>query len=272
MAILLAVILRVFFIASFKIPSQSMSPAIEAGDYILVNKMVPGARIITDCNFIKDGTRPDIWRSPGFQEIERNDVLVFNYPYRKSNKLHPDMNTYYVKRCVALPGDTFYIKNGFYKVNSLPDTLGNIENQQKFLEVDEKQISKKVFQCMPKRNENYYWTVRNFGPFYVPAKNDSIAIDEINIVLYKKLIEYETGEKVKVKEGKIYLNNKALSGYRFSMNYYFMTGDNVADSGDSRYWGVLPEDHIIGKAVLVWKSENPESGEFNWKRFFKSIK
>lgn len=270
--IFIVVILRVFFIGSFLVPSQSMYPTIQDGDYILVNKLIPGARIITDLNFSEKKTRPEIWRSPGYRNIQRNDVVVFNLPYKTRNQLSLNENVYYVKRCIAIPGDTFYIKNGFYQVNSLSNTFGNIEKQQKLAIMDEKDIPEKVFQCMPKHNKYYYWTMKNFGPLYIPSLNDTINISIVNINLYKNLIEYETGKKIKINKSMVYLNDKVITGYRFALNYYFMAGDNIFDSRDSRYWGLLPEDHIIGKAILIWKSKTLDTGKFNWKRFFKLIK
>ncbi|GAB6013474.1 signal peptidase I [Viscerimonas tarda] len=270
--IVLTVIVRVFFFDKYSIPSQSMSPAIEAGDQILVNKLIPGARIIKSYDFIKTETRPDIWRAKACRSIRRNDVMVFNFPYsKKRNKIQPDMSTYYVKRCVAIPGDTFYIDNGIYKVNGVSDKLGNYEAQLKLSQLQDKDIPQGGFQCFPKKNNNYYWTMKRFGPLYIPHQDECLAIDLVNIALYRNLIEYETSGKIKLEDNKVSLNGKEIKEYTFSMNYYFMAGDNVFDSRDSRYWGLLPEDHIVGKAFVIYKSKDLQTDTYRWNRFFKSI-
>ena len=270
-AILLAVCLRVFLFSPFSIPSQSMSPAIEAGDHILINKLIPGARIIKNYDFLDKGGRPDMWRLKGYRDVRRNDILVFNMPYNKKNGLHPNINEHYIKRCVALPGDTFYIDNGIYKVNGVSGKLGNYEAQQNLSQWKDQDIPQGGFQCFPKRNKFYHWTMKNFGPLYVPRQNDCLNIDFVNIALYKIMIEYETGGKIRIVDEKVSLNDSIITHYTFDLNYYFMAGDNVLDSKDSRYWGVLPEDHIVGKAFVIYKSNDLETKVFRWNRFLKAI-
>jgi signal peptidase I len=266
----LAVALRFFVFMSFKIPSYSMAPSIETGDYIFVNKLAYGGRIVKDRTY--KGGKFESFRVKGFCRIERNDVMVFNFPYRHyGDTLCPDLRTYYVKRCMALPGDTFYIENGIYKVKNCSDTLGNYEAQFRFAQVPEEQIDPAVYHAFP-YDTNYNWSVRQFGPLYVPKQGDTLVITARNIVLYRKLIVYESGLPVTLQHDTVYLGNGALPTYVFQKNYYFMAGDRVSDSGDSRYWGLLPEDHIVGKAAVIWKSENPETGKYRWKRFFKKIK
>jgi signal peptidase I len=270
--IVLVIGVRIFVFMTAHIPSSSMKPTLIAGDRIIINKMIPGARIIKDYNFVKDGSRPDVVRGINYRNIRRNDILLFNYPYReKRSKLQMDMNTHYIKRCVAVPGDTFYIDNGFYKVSGVSGILGNYDAQKRLSQTPDGNIPQGVFHCFPKKTNYYYWTMKRFGPLYVPGKNDSLSIDYAGIVLYKNLIEYETGGKIKVKNDTVYLNDKVITGYRFDMNYYFMTGDNVFDSKDSRYLGLVPEDHIIGKASIIYKSNDPETGDFRWDRFLKWI-
>jgi signal peptidase I len=273
-ALLLALILRLFVFSSFKIPTGSMSPAILPGDYILVNKLAYGARIPKNLDFMEGG-KFETFRVKGFSKVKRNDVIVFNFPYSNRNQLGLDLNVFFAKRCVAIPRDTFYIENGIYKVKNVSDTLGNYLIQEKFSHKRESDIPEDVFRCFPKRskhNEPFYWTLHNFGPLYVPGKNDCIPIDSTNIALYENLIEYETQGKVSVKEGIVCLNDTAVTHYTFRKNYYFMAGDYVPDSRDSRYWGLLPEDHIVGKAAIIWKSEDMKTKKYRWKRFFKTIK
>ncbi|MDR3184129.1 MAG: signal peptidase I [Prevotellaceae bacterium] len=270
LGLLLALVLRLFVFSSFKVPTSSMEPAILAGDYILVNKLAYGARLPKNFNFMKGGEF-ETFRVKGFSKIKRNDVVVFNFPYPDWYGIGWDLSLYYVKRCVALPGDTFYIDKGIYKVKNCSDVLGNYEAQRRFSKVRTEEIPPEIFHCFP-NNEDYHWTVKLFGPLYVPRKGDTLAIDPKNIALYRNLIRYETNKEIYLKNDTVYLDNEFLQSYIFQQNYYFMAGDWVSDSKDSRYWGLLPEDHIVGKAAIIWKSKKIETDRYRWKRFFKKIK
>lgn len=269
-ALLLAVFLRVFCFSSYKIPSYSMLPAITGGDYILVNKWILGPRLYKSFDF-SDGKNVETRRLKGLRNVKRNDVLVFNFPYKGDwETIRFDSHVFYVKRCVAIPGDTFYIEKGIYKVKNIPDTLGCYQNQIDNWARFQKTGSDPVDETFP-FDDAFHWTVLDFGPLYIPAKGDRLTIDTLNIKLYKNLITYETAKNIVLKDGRVYLGEEALTAYTFQKNYYFMTGDYVFDSRDSRYWGMLPEEYIVGKAAIIWKSENPETKKFNWKRFLKRI-
>jgi len=267
--VLLAVCLRVFVFDSFQIPSSSMEPTIMAGDYILVNKLVLGARIYKNFDFMKGG-KIETRRLWGWREVKRNDVLVFNFPYSDWHKLDFDLNVFYVKRCVAIPGDTFYIDNGIYKVKNCPDTLGYFKGQLALSDKTDNDIPSDIFNCFP-HDADCGWNVHRFGPLYVPRKGDTLAIDSHNVKFYRKLIRYETDKTLSVRNDTVYLGNEILRTYIFKKNYYFMAGDNTADSSDSRYWGLLPEDHIVGKAAVVWKSTDMLTGKYRWERFLRTI-
>jgi signal peptidase I len=268
--LLLALVLRLFVFSSFKVPTPSMEPAILAGDYILVNKLAYGARLPKNFNFMKGG-KFETFRVKGFSKVKRNDVVVFNFPYPDWWGIGWDLNLYYVKRCVALPGDTFYIDKGIYKVKNCPDVPGNYEAQRRFSKVRTEEIRPETFHCFP-NSEDYHWTVKLFGPLYVPCKGDTLAIDSKNIALYRNLIRYETDREIYLKNDTVYLDNDPLQSYVFHQNYYFMAGDLVFDSRDSRYWGLLPEDHIVGKATVIWQSKDMQTGKRRWKRCLKTIR
>lgn len=268
--ILLAICLRVFLFASFKIPTPSMEPALVPGDFILVNKLIPGPRIVKNFDFL-DGKDIEFTRLKGVRPIRRNDVLVFNYPYSQWGTLRLDLNTYYVKRCIALPGDTFRIINGIYRVTNCTDTLGNYPNQRRLSQRPDDSFPEGVFRCFPK-DSLYYWTMKDFGPLYLPKANETLPVDRKNIPLYKNLIEYETKQQIRVEGSTVFLGDQPIESYTFRQNYYFMAGDLVADSRDSRYWGLLPEDHIVGKAAIVWKSKDENANKYRFNRFLKSIR
>ena len=269
-AIGIAIALRVFVFAKFTIPTPSMEPAIIAGDQVLVSKLTPGPRLIKNLFSIQENDKPEITRI-SVSKIKRNDILVFNFPYTQRGKLGFDYQVYYAKRCVGIPGDSLEIVNGFYKVRHVADTLGNYKKQEKLSTSNKKRIKKGIFQSFPK-NKRYDWNILDFGPLYIPGKGDCLPIDSMSIVLYKQLIEYETEKTVRVKRQQVLLNDSVITDYTFLNNYYFMAGDHVQDSKDSRYWGLLPEVHIVGKVVLALSNKNPKTGETNWKRFLKRIK
>ena len=261
-AILIAIGLRVFVFALFSIPTPSMEPAILSGDKVIVNKLIPGSRIIRNFFSLHKDEKPNIKRFKGYRAIRRNDILIFNFPYSNWNYLEMDMSVFYAKRCVAIPGDTFYIENGIYKVKNCNDVLGNYEFQFQFSQMEEENIQPEVFRCFP-YDFVYNWNVKSFGPIYIPQKGDTIWMDTKNHLLYRNLMQYETGRREISDE---------IPFYVFQQNYYFMTGDYVFDSKDSRYWGLLPEDHIIGKVSFIWKSKDVWTGKLRWKRFFKAVK
>lgn len=266
--IIIAFFLRVFVFAIYTIPSPSMEPTIISGDRIVVNKLIFGSRLITNLFFLKGEEKSNYIRMPGLQKIERNDILVFNFPYWKNQDICNSL--FYVKRCVAIPKDTFYIENGIYKVKGILDTLGYYPNQKHFHEISKDRIKENIYNCFPK-NEYYSWNCKEFGPLYLPAKGDTIIITSSNLLLYKNMIAYETGKKVSESANNILLGDSVMTWYVFQENYYFMAGDYAFDSQDSRYWGPLPEDHIVGKVVFIYKSIDPLTGNNRWNRFLKFV-
>ena len=269
-AVALATAMRVLLLASFKVGGYSMYPALHGGDHVLVNKMIPGPRIpVRWGNFFK-GKDLRLRRLVGYRGVKRNDVLVFNFPYTNRHKLEVDMNVYYTKRCVAVPGDTFFIDNGIYRVKNAPDTLGSLAYQQKVAAAHERDFAPEAYQCHP-RHPAYGWNLKNFGPLYVPRAGDTAPVDTLSVLLYKQIIEYEANLKISFSGGQVLLGSEAIDKYVFKKSYYFVAGDHATDSRDSRYWGLLPEDHIVGKAFVVWKSKDPKTGKWRWKRFFTKI-
>ena len=116
-------------IASFRIPTDSMQPTLQPGDNILVNKSIMGARIFNIWEAAEE-KEVEIHRLPGLGKVKRNDVLVFHYPYpHKNDSLSMHLLKYYVKRCIALPGDTMGIRKGRYYIKGINDPIGNIEGR-----------------------------------------------------------------------------------------------------------------------------------------------
>jgi len=124
-------------------------------------------------------------------------------------------------------------------------------------------------------DQKYQWTEDNFGPVVIPQKGATIRISEDNLPLYRRIIETYEGNKLEIRNKDIFINDIPSKTYTFKMDYYFMMGDNRHNSADSRIWGFVPEDHVVGKAILVWLSidKTKKSFEkFRWDRIFKIIK
>jgi len=124
-------------------------------------------------------------------------------------------------------------------------------------------------------DSHYPWNVDNYGPLYIPQKGATVLLNSTNIVLYQKVIgEYENNG-LRVADGKIFINDKETDRYTFKYDYYFMMGDNRHNSQDSRFWGFVPEDHIVGKAVFIWMSYDSNASLFKkirWGRLFHTVK
>lgn len=270
---LLLFLMQLFCVTSFKIPSDSMEPTLLAGDYILVDKCSKGARLF-DVFSALEKREVNIHRMPGWRDFKRNDVLVFNFPYpERWDSIAFDVMSYYVKRCIAVPGDTLEIRNCHYKVKGDDGDLGNITAQddlRKLLDSVEVEKMGGIVESYPFDKE-LGWSVIDFGPLYIPAKGGVIKMDPLNRILYKNLIEWEQKKELTLKGDIIALGDSVIQTYSFNENYYFVSGDKTMNSKDSRYWGLLPESFIVGRALRIWKSEDYYSKNTRWERVWKKI-
>ncbi|HEY8388570.1 MAG TPA: S26 family signal peptidase [Parasegetibacter sp.] len=285
--------------------------------------------------------------------VKRNDVVVFNFPvgdtvinrdeyqsaityYDKVRELgreqvlrnsdefplvvRPvDKRENFIKRCVAIPGDTVEIRDAVVFVNGQQGDIPPYGEMEYYVETNGQQLDPEVMkeeynvdrdkgelyrdgstnrylmtltfdakdrmmksgifkkieqaqlrpmQVFPYDNI-HHWTVDNFGPVIVPSRGMTLSITPENYSIYERVIRVYENNDLQMKDGQIFINGQPASSYTFKMNYYWMMGDNRHNSADSRFWGFVPEDHVVGKASLIWFSW--EKGP-RWKRLFRKIK
>ncbi len=313
--------------------------------------------LTTDTKSYLEWVKLPYYRFPGFGHVNRNDAVVFNYPdgdtlsvkfqsnrsyyslvreygWKKVNAdkrqfgeiiARPvDKRENYIKRCIAVAGDTLqvidrqvYINGqkasnpGIMEFQYLIKASGNQLNPRMLDELDvtdrvwpvgpgefvatltdnaAAQIAKvkgieSVTELLEQKGKwdketfpyssQYPWNRDNYGPIWIPKSGVTIDINLQNLPLYERIIRNYELNDLKVKDGRIYINGKEESQYTFKMNYYWMMGDNRHNSADSRYWGEVPEDHIVGKAVFVWFSlDNDKSllnGKIRWGKLFRFV-
>lgn len=265
---LVAIILKIIFVEAYRIPTGSMENTLLVGDFLLVNKFIYGATTPRNIPFTE--IRVPYFRLPALTHPKRGDVVVFDFP-GNANEFQSKEVTNYIKRLIGEPGDTIQIVNKVLFVNS-----------QIFENPPEANFEKNVSQgtytnIFPKGRQ---WNDDNYGPIIVPKAGDIINITPENLDEWKIFIQRE-GHYIRLTaDNKIFIDEKENSGYKVEKNYYFMMGDNRNNSSDSRFWGFMPEDNIIGEAMIIYWSWNPEIpfGEFGrlvesirWNRIAKVI-
>jgi signal peptidase I len=392
-AIVVATVVHTYVMQPFTIPSSSLEKTLLVGDFLFVSKFQYGARtpmttvaapmvhdtipLINKRSYSKWPQLP-YFRFPGFEKVEKNDIVVFNWPADTVTKFFDksavglrkpiDKKSNYVKRCVAIAGDTFelrqgvvfingkelilsdrakpqyqhtvYSKNGVpsqllkdngstdfnrsyvvrdlvnqqqvdvikqYALSSMqnPDNTITIRTSQKGIPLDlvrQYQINiqevmennvvanltlkgaeairniagvDSVVRYIANKPESTIfpytkdWNIDNMGPMYVPQEGKTVELNTDNLPFYKKIIgEYEKND-LKVTGTEIRINGQVATSYTFKQDYYWMMGDNRHRSEDSRYWGFVPEDHIVGKPVFIWMSLDPDE---SWKNIGKKIR
>ena len=161
--------------------------------------------------------------------------------------------------------------NPVYRIPLTKEALNKIKNLPSVLkvEVDNGLISGAVFPFGYKD-----WTRDNYGPIYIPRKGATVAITMENLPIYERIIRNHEKNTLEVKDSVIYINNNVANTYTFKMNYYWLMGDNRHNSADSRFWGFVPEDHVVGKPIFVWLSLDKDASfveKVRWDRLFKLV-
>ena len=402
-AIIAATLVHTYFMQPFTIPSSSLEKSLLVGDYLFVSKFHYGARIpstviaapmvhdslpfTSSASYLNKPQLPYL-RVPGFQKIKNNDIVCFNWPADSLKTMWGDNSgeftykpvdkkTNYVKRCVAIAGDTLEIRDGFVFINgeknSLPDraklqfkhtvysskgistekvlryigkefeskfivdyksneefaemgkhlsarkaldgnkfrvntydyksvlavakkynsTISEIKTNKRIVnltldiakrlrkdsEVDSVvQIIHDVDTAIFPQIDSNEWSQDNMGPIYVPKKGVTININTENLPYYQQIIELYEYNNLVTNNGIIYINGKKADTYTFQQDYYWLMGDNRHNSLDSRYWGFVPFDHVLGKPVMVWFSWEADASTFmaklksiRWSRMFTTV-
>ncbi|MBQ6870771.1 MAG: S26 family signal peptidase [Bacteroidales bacterium] len=323
----------------------------------LVHNVMP----ITGGESYSEIIKNDYRRLKGFSNVKRDDIVVFGFPhgdtvlkalpqddYYQLVRMNDNNREYtqkmygpvivrpndkkdnYVKRCVAVAGDTLSVVNGNVVVNGVPQpefeglqstytvyTNGSAINPKILKEIGltpqevyfdpslpgypdmtltkselakvkdlavVAEIRENIDVYPPDYpdspillfpfTENFEWTRDNYGPIWVPAKGATVELTLENLPLYQRIISAYEKNSLEVKDGEIYINGEKSDSYTFKQDYYFMMGDNRHHSLDSRYWGFVPEDHIVGKPAMLWFSTDKyESFPSNirWNRLFKFL-
>lgn len=238
---------KAFIADSFVSRGYSMEPTVYDGTKVYVNKLKMGARIYTDFDFDKPQMKS--FRMPGFSRLRTGDLVVANYPYPYSkDTIGFKINYVYLKRCIAVPGDTLRIRDGFYCNSSVQGRVGDTTCQHKLSRMSDDDVRDAGFVVNAfQQDRSRGWTIRNFGPLYVPGKGDVVKIDADSFRIWRKMIMFETGFMPQLAEdGTVTLDGNPVSEYVFGSNWYFLGGDNVLNSRDSRYIGLFPEEYIVG--------------------------
>ena len=242
----------------FTIPTSSMWPTLNPGDKVIVNKLLMGPRIYKDLHFVPTGQELESWRLRGFRRLRHNDIVVFNFPHH-DNKISFVINHVYCKRIVGMPGDSVSVIDGHYRNNNYDGVLGDENEQMRLEHTPDSMLWQYLSETLP-FDRHFAWTMRRFGPMYIPRKGDVMKVSPYEATLYKMLLEWETGQPITCDwEGNaVWAGEKRIDCHQWKHNYYFMAGDNVLDSNDSRYWGLVPEEYIVGVVKHIIKKEKDE--------------
>jgi len=354
-AVVAATLVHTYVMQPFVIPTSSLEKTLLVGDFLFVSKIHYGARtpmtpvalpMLHDAvpftglkSYVKEPQLP-YFRLPGFETIERNDIVVFNWPADtlsvitnpNSKPMYKpvDKRSNYVKRCVGLPGDKLEVRDGYVyidgKKNVLPDRAklqfnyraklkgsrvfndqylhdayditdgyGYLDQQRSeciFNAVTDEAASKlknhpnvaslekyhlekgELGRNIFPHSQKYPWNTSHYGPIEIPYAGKTVELNMETLPLYKRAISEYEGNNLAVKDNQIMIDGEVVTSYTFKQDYYWMMGDNRGNSQDSRSWGFVPFDHVLGKPVFVWMSWDGNASGFNkirWNRLFTTV-
>ena len=264
LAAIAAFFIITFIIQNTRIPTGSMEDTILVGDFVLVNKFIYGSSSPKYIPFTE--TEIPFFRLPAFKDPQPKDIVVFEFPGNRDQVFADERGVNYVKRCIGTPGDTILIVDKVVYVNGKefwrPTHIKYYRGRDdEYLRPIPKGIVEpRIF---PK---GMAWNEDNYGPLVVPKKGYTIPLSIYNVENWRTPIDREYGKNVvEVKNGIVTIEGVPVTSYTFKKDYYFMMGDNRDDSLDSRFWGFVPRDLVVGQAFIVlfsWDREIPFSQLF----------
>ena len=241
-------VLNSFVLASFEVPTGSMENEIMTGDFLLVNKFIFGGTTPRTIPFTN--IRIPAFKLPMWWSIERGDVIVFIFPGQRDEVEAPEF-AYYLKRAMALSGDTLAVVNRVVYVNGKAAPIPrNVKFNTKFIQPSG-YGNPRIFPKGSPFNED------NYGPLVIPKRGDTVALNEHNLDRWKTFVERE-GHTVGQIGASIFIDGKESARYFVERNYVFGMGDNRDNSLDSRFWGFIPQESIVGTPMIVYWSWDPD--------------
>ena len=247
--LLLAVVLVInsFVLASFEVPTGSMEDTVAIGDRVFVNKFIYGGT--TPYTIPLTSVRIPHIRVPGFRDVARGDVIVFDWPGERDQVEKP-RQMWYLKRCIGLPGDMIEIRNRVVHVNGRPVPDPAHAKHLRGGVFPSGMANPAIFPRGAPFNED------NYGPVVVPRKGLSVALSPDNFTAWEVLIRRE-GHAANLLAGSVRIDGREVRGYTVERDYVFAMGDNRDNSLDSRFWGFVPREDVIGKPMIVYWSWDP---------------
>lgn len=297
-AIIVVLLLRGFLFTSYIIPSSGMENALYEGDRILVNKWSYGLRLplMSLFSYHRWGSSP----------VKRGDIAVFNNPASPGSVI--DKKETFISRCIGTPGDTLLV-NALFSVTSSPGVKAGPDRKKLYCypKSREQQMEQLLADLSIANNQlmgtNEQENVRSFSRYeyylleqalgqnnwirqfkegedeeyqlVIPGKGKTIEVAAWNATLIRNTIVLHEGVDAEVREGMLYIEGNPVQQYTFTKDYYWMASNNSINMADSRLFGFVPHDHIIGKASLIWFSKENNTGLFKgyrWKRFFRKVR
>ncbi len=249
-AAIAALLIKTFLIETSRVPTGSMEGTIKVGDFLFVNKFIYGSsspRNIPFTNVVLP-----YFQLPAITEPKKGDIIVFEYPGDR-DVITPTVISNYVKRCVAEPGDTLEIINKVIYIN------GKELHRPPHIQYLMPNILPKGYTRPDVFPKGCGWNKDQYGPIVIPKKGDIVNLSVNNIETYRTLINRNyKREVVSTKGSKIFIDGKPVDKYEIPQDYFFAIGDNRDDSADSRYWGFVPREKIVGEALMIYWSWNPK--------------
>ncbi|MCL4512239.1 MAG: signal peptidase I [Bacteroidetes bacterium] len=260
--IAIALLLITFVVQGYGVPTGSMENTIMTGDYLFANKFIYGAKTPQYLPFTQ--IRIPYFQFPTLRYPKRGDVIVFDWPGNR-DEVRPADHVDYVKRCIGLPGDTVQVVNRIVYVN------GKIVPYPQGVKFEPFPLLPKGYpdpQIFPEGSD---FNADNYGPIVVPKKGNLLHLSSKNFLKWKIFIERE-GHSCDLRGSTVFVDGKPTKEYPVKRNYYFMMGDNRENSLDSRFWGFVPFQNIVGEAMVVYWSWDQQVPIYNLPQKLSSIK